>query len=371
MAKVPVVVVGSGVIGLTTALTLQRTQRYSVTVIGRNTPDDLTESSGYISQDWASPFAGANWRPYALINNPIQRAAEEESYFLLREIAREFPGTSGVRIAPILDFGTSKFEIPADLLHLSYVKNLKIIDPNTAVLPENASFGYIYDSLVINVLEYLPWLAREFCKLGGVIKAAEIRHIRDALMFVNSPYSVIVNCAAMGSYTLVNDREMYPTRGQTLLADAPDINFTMLAPGNTPEKAVYVIPRGDGTAILGGVFEANSTTREEDLPTTEEILRNCLSLCPQLLGGIFGSPPKFKRKVTAEDVEKLRQKVRRVNVGFRPSRTNGPRLEIEYIDSIPILHNYGHSSFGYQSSWGYANAAVRMLDASLSNKPKL
>lgn len=34
------------------------------------------------------------------------------------------------------------------------------------------------------------------------------------------------------------------------------------------------------------------------------------------------------------------------------SRKGGPRIEIEnWSNDVPVVHNYGHSGYGYQSSW--------------------
>ncbi|KAI8321396.1 FAD dependent oxidoreductase [Martensiomyces pterosporus] len=351
--KTPVVVIGSGVIGLTTALSLQKTRRYAVTVVASDIADDLDGPHG-ISQDWASPFAGANWRPYSSKDNALLRAAEEEAYFKLRDIARESP-EAGVRVVPIIDFGSGPSE--RELSFLNYAKNVRELDPR--LWPKTASFGYTYDSLIVNVLQYLPWLTAQFRKLGGNVKRAHLDHILDALKHADGPCGVIVNCTAMGSLNLggVKDSTVYPIRGQTILVRAPRVNFTTTLPSSEPEKATYVIPRGDETAILGGVFQRHNWDRSEDKQTTEEILRNCLSLCPQLLGRDYGHPQ--------------RSKIIRVNVGFRPSRRDGPRLEVEKLHDVVVLHSYGQTSFGYQTSWGYASAAVRMLDVALINNPRL
>ncbi|KAJ1953487.1 D-amino acid oxidase [Linderina pennispora] len=361
--KIAVVVVGSGVIGLTTALSLQRTNRYSVTVVADDVVADL-HGPHNISQDWASPFAGANWRSFATIEQTEARAAEEEAYFKFRDIARTTP-EAGVKIVDMVDFGDVPGE--CEMLHRNYVANLQPIDK--AEWPAGASMGYKYDSLIINVLQYLPWLTEQFTAQGGQVKKARLDHILDATHYADN-CKVVVNCTAMGSRTLggVLDKEMYPTRGQTLLVNAPSVDFTTMSPGNTGSetKCTYVIPRGDGTVILGGVMEKDNWDRSENKATTEEILRNCLSLCPQLLGE--GHEGRHSRDASDADVEALRNKLIRVNVAFRPSRRSGPRLEVENKGDVVVLHNYGQSSFGYQSSWGYALSAVRKLDAALLNR---
>ena len=39
------------------------------------------------------------------------------------------------------------------------------------------------------------------------------------------------------------------------------------------------------------------------------------------------------------------------NVGLRPTRKGGPRLEVERRDVDIVVHNYGAGGAGYQGSW--------------------
>ncbi|KAJ2706142.1 hypothetical protein FB645_001899 [Coemansia sp. IMI 203386] len=367
--KMPVIVIGCGVVGLTTALMLQRTQRYSVTAVGRDTPEDLRGPHG-ISQSWASPFAGANWRPYSADHEQQMQAAEQQTYFMMRDIARDSP-QAGVKIVPIADFGSSKGERGTKPRFLGYVKGVQKIERR--LWPQNAVFGYSYDSVIVNVPLYMSWLAAEFKSLGGTVRKGELEHISDALRYVEGGRCVaIVNCAAMGSYSLggVGDTSVYPIRGQTLLVRAPHVDLTVTVPGSSEDRATYVIPRGDGTVILGGVFEKGSADARQDIQTTDEILHNCLGVCPQLLSH-HPAGRSFDNPVSKADVEELRKKIIAINVGFRPSRKGGPRLEVQRMGEIAVIHNYGQSSYGYQTSWGYASIAVRMLDAALSVNAKL
>ncbi|KAJ1642096.1 D-amino acid oxidase [Coemansia asiatica] len=364
-AKIPVIVVGCGVIGLTTALVLQRTQRYSVTVVGRDIPEDLLGPHG-ISQSWASPFAGANWRPCSADHEQQMQIAEQLTYFMMRDIAEESP-QAGIKIITKADFGSSKGELGTKPRFLGYVKGVHEVERR--YWPENAVFGYTYESVVVNVPLYLSWLVAEFRGLGGVVTKGELKHISDALRFIDDGRcETIINCTAMGSLSLggVADDSVYPTRGQVVLVDAPNVNITTGTPGNSEDKAAYVIPRGDGTVILGGVFEEGNTNAHQDMQTTDEILYQCLAMCPQLISGYSSTGKSFNNAVSKDDVEELRKRIIAINVGFRPSRKGGPRLEVQRMGKIVIVHNYGHSGYGYQTSWGYASMAASMLDAALS-----
>lgn len=69
------------------------------------------------------------------------------------------------------------------------------------------------------------------------------------------------------------------------------------------------------------------------------------------------------QKPSPEDLSSI---VVREVVGFRPARKGGMRLErgknIEVNQtSIPVVHNYGHSGAGWQSSWGCAEMVVKLV----------
>lgn len=84
-------------------------------------------------------------------------------------------------------------------------------------------------------------------------------------------------------------------------------------------------------------------------------MKRCVDLVPALTNG--------------GGIEKL--SIVRHGVGLRPVREDGPRVEKEIIDGVKLVHEYGHGGFGYQSSYGSAKAAVKLIDESLGEKAKL
>jgi len=49
-------------------------------------------------------------------------------------------------------------------------------------------------------------------------------------------------------------------------------------------------------------------------------------------------------------------------VGLRPARGGGVRVEMENIDGFVVCHAYGHAGAGYQNSVGSANKVVKLLE---------
>lgn len=74
--------------------------------------------------------------------------------------------------------------------------------------------------------------------------------------------------------------------------------------------------------------------------TTEEILKRCLELCPEL------APPhvRAERTPTIDDIRPL---ILEEGCGFRPARNGGIRLDVEWVDGasgevkVPVVFNYG------------------------------
>lgn len=59
-------------------------------------------------------------------------------------------------------------------------------------------------------------------------------------------------------------------------------------------------------------------------------MQRCLALCPELTDG---------HGIEALDII-------RHTVGLRPVREDGPRVETEIIDKMPVVHCYGHGGYG-------------------------
>jgi glycine/D-amino acid oxidase-like deaminating enzyme len=100
--------------------------------------------------------------------------------------------------------------------------------------------------------------------------------------------------------------------------------------------------------------------------TTVDILERGLTLYPELV------PPlvRNEREPTVEDLKPL---IVEDGCGLRPGRKGGIRLQSEWVRvpgsekrMVPVIHNYGHGGYGFQTSWGSASAAVDLLQHMLA-----
>lgn len=82
-------------------------------------------------------------------------------------------------------------------------------------------------------------------RLGSLSEARSLDH------------GILINATGVGSSSLldVRDSDVQFVRGQTMLVESTYEKLFMRDDGET---YTYIIPRGDGTAILGGVRQEGS-----------------------------------------------------------------------------------------------------------------
>jgi len=225
--------------------------------------------------------------------------------------------------------------------------------------------------VTIDVPKYLNYLLTRFLEKGGTLIRGCIQHIDQVLEAGSAPFKndvsikgsacpdAVVVCVGLGARFLggVEDKTVYPSRGQTVILNAPWVRS-----GCTFEGAgeyTYIIPRRSGNVVVGGTLGADDWYPKSRPETTLDILKRGLALCPEL------APPDVRasRTPTVEDVLPI---IKEEACGLRPMRKDGVRIELEYLSSnsrkIPVVYNYGHGRQGYISSNGSADVALRLME---------
>ncbi|KAH6905310.1 D-amino-acid oxidase [Coprinopsis sp. MPI-PUGE-AT-0042] len=325
--KIPILVLGAGVVGLTTALKLQLQGNYDVLILASILPSD-PKSIEYTSQ-WAC----------------FLRVHQTEYYL---------PGAPDI---PTLQ------SMPDT--HLSVAVQLL---PEDELIP-GAKFGTSFTTITIDTPIYLNYLLSSFLAQGGKVLRGAVQHINQViegggLIFSGGtsigpsaePPAAVINCTGMGARFLggVEDKKI-----------APWVRFGRTIYKDETGAITYVIPRRSSDVIVGGTRGENDWYPKPREEITDDILRRGLELCPEL-----ASPDvRIVRQPTIED---LRHLVVGVGCGLRPAREGGVRLETEWTEGVssrgrvPIIHNYGHGGSGFQASWGSANVALELLEQALS-----
>lgn len=242
----------------------------------------------------------------------------------------------------------------------------KDIVPNFRQLPKEQlglefDNGNAFTSVCINTAIYLPWLVSQCLRNGVIFKRANLKHISDAAALHGSrrEADVIVNCTGLSALKLggVEDENMMPIRGQTVLVrNEANVMCSSSGTDDGEEEVCYLMQRavGGGT-LLGGSYQRGNWDSQLDPSLAVRIMKRAVDLCPSLTGG--------------KGIEHL--DIIRHGVGLRPYRHGGTRIEKEKINGVWTVHNYGHGGFGYQSSYGCAQKAVRLVKQSLAPRPNL
>ncbi|KAG2216028.1 hypothetical protein INT46_007088 [Mucor plumbeus] len=333
-----VTVIGAGVVGLTTALLLQQ-RGYDVTIVADHFPGDK-------SIEYTSPVAGARWKTLAPNSDLRLQRYDAVSFNIFWELAKTHAAEAGIMVVSAYDYHEKCDENVLNPWWKTLVPTFQTIDKKE--LPDQISVGYHYTTVLINPLVYLPWLLKQYFALGGKHRKQKIDQISDV---ISDDTDIVVNCTGVRAKDLggVMDKSITPTRGQNVIIRAPHIRKTISM--SRPDSYTYVIPRCDGTVILGTTKDTNSTDHNINKNTTADILKRAIECCPDL-------------SLSYKGIADL--KVVGNVVGIRPTRKGGPRVQNEYFKlqsgkQVLITHNYGHGGSGFQSSWGTAQEAVRLI----------
>jgi D-amino-acid oxidase len=153
----------------------------------------------------------------------------------------------------------------ADLLppELRPNRNREVLGPGEHPFP--TKYAIRTPALAIEPNIYMDALVRDFLLFGGKIVIRKFDTPRD-LMTLSEP--VIVNSTGLGSFTLFDDKELVPIKGQlTALVAQPEVNYR--ANGRAPDGGnASMNARSDGI-IIGNLQDRGNWSLEPD----QDVLR--------------------------------------------------------------------------------------------------
>jgi D-amino-acid oxidase len=248
-------VIGCGAVGLASARLLQR-YGWDVTIYAKDLPPQTT-----------SNIAGAQWSPASFFD---EDAVDENFYSTLgiamRHSYNEFQNLVGPHygVRWVSNYLLSDSPIRDSDMRLRYpdmFPELRSLSPREHPFP--ATHALHFDTMFIEPPVYLPAIMRDFRIAGGRIN---VRAFADAAELHTLDEPVIINCTGLGSYSLFDDKEMFPIKGQlVVLKPEADINYLMI------NRGFYMFPRQDGV-LLGGTFDKHDWSLEPDPAETARIL---------------------------------------------------------------------------------------------------
>src|SRR6266850_5169835 len=258
-----VAVIGCGSPGLTAARQLQR-RGFDVTIYAMSVPPDTTSNmslagftptTALVNNDRRTPAWDAQFLRAAEISYRQLQLMVSQSYGVYwidsyNAADNPTPGQGGG--------GGGAFD--ADLLpeYLRPNRNREILGPGEHPFP--TKYAVRTPALSIEPSIYLDALVRDFLMFGGRIIIRKFDTPRD-LMSLAEP--VIVNCTGLGSFTLFDDKELVPIKGQlTVMVPQPEVHYR--AGGRTPSGANATMnPRSDGI-VVGNLQDPGNWSLEPD-----------------------------------------------------------------------------------------------------------
>lgn len=320
--------------------------------MGRHIPGDLDIK-------YTSPWAGANWSSFAALDNKFTQDLDKPGYKKFMELARTDP-SAGIHIVPHHQYYTK-----ADLAkgrkvtypwYVDFVEGFRDLEKQELPNTGDVISGWTFDTVTISTTIYLHYLLHKIFKLGGTLKRKEVKDINEAyaLHHSGSKADLVINCTGLLAKYLkgVEDNDVFPIRGQILWARNNATKQIVVSVDGYANEVIYVFPRKEGGCIIGGTMISNDWSAIPDPELSNRMIARAKKYLPELVDPKLGNEHEID--------------VYRHNVGLRPARKNGVRIEREGR----VIHNYGIAGAGYQASYGLAQHVVRLVEEFL-NKAKL
>jgi D-amino-acid oxidase len=320
--KFDVVVVGGGVVGLTTAALLQQMGR-SVCVLSADPPERTT-----------SNLAAAVWYPTGFSEHPNVLHWARRTFEVFSELAGD--PHSGVLMRESIMLLRRPAGTP---WWAEAVGRVERMDPQELSPPYVGGYRFVVP--LVEMPLYLPWLLGRFVSSGGVFEQRAVGSLHEAA----SHGKIVLNCSGLRARTLCGDETLVPVRGDVVrVTNSPKQLMVFVRDEDNPKGRTYVHPRTHD-CILGGTSEPGEWDTSPDPAKASAIVERCVELVPELEG--------------AEVLEH--------HVGLRPSRPDGVRLELDTAapSGSRLIHNYGHGGAGVTLSWGCAEEAAALAERAL------
>ncbi|MFD9811871.1 FAD-dependent oxidoreductase [Streptomyces sp. NPDC059080] len=318
-----ILVIGGGVIGLTSAIALAE-DGHRVRLVSRDPAADST-----------SAVAGGLCWPYRIRPHGPAVRWSLRGFEVLAELA-DRPRETGARMVAgtmTEPAATGGPEADADPLAAWYaaVPGLRRARPDE--VPEGHT-GWRARTPLLDMPTHLHYLEQRLRAAGGVVERATFTSLAEA----GQEAATVVNCSGLGARELVPDPQVHPVQGQLVVVADPGVEEWYVSAASGATDTTYVLPQPYGV-VIGGTAHENAWSTEPDPAVAEAIVARAARRFPALAGA----------EVLAH------------RVGLRPAR-GAVRLEGERLPGGAwCVHNYGHGGAGVTVAWGCADEVRRLV----------
>jgi D-amino-acid oxidase len=268
--ETPIRVVGSGCIGLTTAIELTRLGYHVSGISTKSLYDNPSwRAAGYFAlvSVRTSPEEQANLNEIGMDTFLTYREIEQGKHpYITREAVKYMPVYCGVET----DSGVEDLESRGLIPPREYVA----LDFGNGVIHQ----GYVkYMTYFMNTTTLMRQLMAEVNRLGIAIELKEVQSFNEI------PEEIIFNCAGLGGRTLNSDSKMIPVRGHLITlnelsgTDHMDYMIYTKVKQEGKEEYIYLFPKNVSVTlqnieglpcqgVLGGTF----IPHVDKLPVSEQ-----------------------------------------------------------------------------------------------------
>ncbi len=355
-ANKSVLVIGAGVVGLTTALCL-REKKFNVTIVAEHFAPQLTSVVAGALWEWPPAVCGYHHDQISL-----ERSKEWSmtSYKIFENLVPD--KESGVFIRPVNFYFKYLIEDNPEALHKmneikthvpGFYRSKSLLKKEWINRDIGLKDAYRHLAPMIDTDIYMQWLMKKAKLTGCKIIQEKINcNIEKNEQAIKRKFSVdaIVNCSGLGSSELSGE-SMYPLRGALvrIINDGksmPKIKEAFCIShdeSKNEQDIVFIVPRGENMLVLGGLAEKDVWDKNINLENYAPISK-MYNRCTEFLSVLR------EAKIDPEEP---------VRVGLRPFREGNVRLET--VQDSHIIHNYGHGGAGVTFSWGCAKEVAEMV----------
>lgn len=276
-------VLGSGIVGLTTARQLQR-HGFDVTIYARTLPPDTTSNMSWASftplsnlvaeerrtPEWNAQFirsAEIAYREHQLLVGRGYGVSWIDEYLTTNDSASL--RTLGTDIGSIAGPSTRNAEGTA-------ARGRVVLGRGEH--PFASAYAVRVATLRFEPSIYLDELTRDVLRFGGRFTVRSFESRRDIAAL---PERLIVNCTGLGAQSLFDDAELAPIKGQ-LIVLVPQPEVTYAASG--------MLPRSDGI-VLGHMSQKGVATLDVDEAARTRVVERAISFFASMRVPPWGGRP--------------------------------------------------------------------------------
>jgi glycine/D-amino acid oxidase-like deaminating enzyme len=245
-----VAVLGSGVVGLSTARLAQEAG-FPVTIYTAALPPDTT-----------SNIAGGQFHPFGLFRDDAVTAEWKDQFaraldYSWRRYQIMVGDDYGIRWLPTY----VETDSPDAKVIATFPPINRMLTPSEHPFPWASALRY--DTMYVETGRYLRQMIRDVQIAGGKIVVKRLASPADIAGLAES---IVFNCTGLGSRDLFGDQDLHPARGQlAILEPQPEVRYAFTGgPG-------YMFPRPDGI-VLGGTFELDQWDATPEPETIARII---------------------------------------------------------------------------------------------------